>query len=545
MTLIQNKSFLLSFCKTAIGSFFVFHSSFFVCSPADAAIRVGNQSRTNAAAYQQLNLMQQAAYNQAVAPAGVNVDDLAVRVANTDLAEKIARGDTSIDVNNATLESCAAIYPTGQFAWDVPTAGTKKGGAATCVAVVELRQVKGTQDIVLARANLAAGDAMDCNINNFPESGYTVDAGNFVFPADRAPTVDDVISVMNDEQKKNAGFKIAAGTVLGGVGGNLLTKKDITTGKKDAGTTVVGALTGAAIMAGSSYAGKVGGDMILSSGVNAAAGAAVGNIVGGGESVLRIEDCIVNDSKTTCLWGVIEESKKLNGGTAYYNVGTGATAVCKTNAVESCEKTRLIAIKFANPSDAAKDKSLEEAISEPAFFKNISKRFTLDEQHNKMTPGGEEWIEIKSAGTPGDRTPAMISGISDKTFGLKMKDWYKIRGTITEGQLAARKSDGSSYKLDDKKKWNVNDFYPMTVDATDGGIIDINNKARMSGTLIGAGAGAGLGAFTAYQGATEEIDARWVSSVQEYKDSLQKVYCGTGTRFLSQYNSLTVIPNMQ
>jgi hypothetical protein len=62
--------------------------------------------------------------------------------------------------------------------------------------------------------------------------------------------------------------------------------------------------------------------------------------------------------------------------------------------------------------------------------------------------------------------------------------------------------------------------------------------------MIGAGTGAGLGAFTAYQGAQDEIDLRWVSAVQEYKDSLQKFYCATGTRYLSQYNDVVVIPNM-
>ena len=61
-------------------------------------------------------------------------------------------------------------------------------------------------------------------------------------------------------------------------------------------------------------------------------------------------------------------------------------------------------------------------------------------------------------------------------------------------------------------------------------------------TLTGAGIGGAAGAYTAYQGAQSEIDERWVAAVREYKDSLQKFYCGTGQRFLSFYNDATVIP---
>ncbi|MBQ7128059.1 MAG: hypothetical protein IJO18_03680 [Alphaproteobacteria bacterium] len=82
----------------------------------------------------------------------------------------------------------------------------------------------------------------------------------------------------------------------------------------------------------------------------------------------------------------------------------------------------------------------------------------------------------------------------------------------------------------------------MYQDAEDGALIDLGNKARLKGTLIGAGAGGALGAFTAYQGAQDEIQQRWVSAVREYKDSLQKIYCATGTRFLTHYNDTVIIP---
>ena len=91
----------------------------------------------------------------------------------------------------------------------------------------------------------------------------------------------------------------------------------------------------------------------------------------------------------------------------------------------------------------------------------------------------------------------------------------------------------------------IDDFTPLYQDASEGGLIDINNKARMKSTVIGAGAGAGIGAFTAYQGATDEINGRWSSAVQEYKDSLQKIYCTTGKRWLSSYNDIAIIPSVE
>jgi len=87
------------------------------------------------------------------------------------------------------------------------------------------------------------------------------------------------------------------------------------------------------------------------------------------------------------------------------------------------------------------------------------------------------------------------------------------------------------------------DFNPLRVDADDGSLIDFNNKARMKGTLTGAGVGAGLGALTGYQGAQNDVEQRWLSAVREYKDSLQKIYCATGKRFLGYYNDAVIIPN--
>ena len=176
-------------------------------------IRVGNHSRTYADDYNQINQTTSAART-------VSTDTLPIYVANEDLATRIASGDTTANVTIDNLDACQNIYPSGEFAWDTPNAGLKKGISSTCVSVVEMRVIKGTDDIVVARANVAAGDSVKCNISDFPESGYTSDVEKVVFPADKAPTVDDVTKVMNAEQKKNAGFKIAAGVIVGGLVGN-------------------------------------------------------------------------------------------------------------------------------------------------------------------------------------------------------------------------------------------------------------------------------------------------------------------------------------
>lgn len=511
--------------------------------PGWGDIRVGNYSRSYAENYNQVSEIQQ---QNAQA---VTLQNLPIRVANKTLADKIARNDTSAGVTVANLDSCANIYPSGSFAWDTPTAGLKAASPSTCIAVVEMRVVKGTQDIVVARANVAAGDSIKCNISEFPESSYTSDASKVVFPADREPTVDDVIKVMNDEQKKNAAFKIAAGAVVGGLVGNVAGKNDLNenglmgTNKGKMQGTAIGALSGAALMAGSSYSGKVGGDVIMSAGVNAAAGGVVGNIIGNGDSVLRIEDCeYPSGTKTKCLWGNIIESKTLEiGETGYYNIDNSKTMVC---GAKKCDEVNLVGITFADYT------SIEAGNKEQKFLKirnNLSKQYVYKD--NKMVQresndSGDIWTPIATGGRPGKTIGAMILDFKDKTFGIKMSDWYRWRNTTDASKATILVRDNKG-QATDKLDANINNFYPLTVDADDGGVIDINNKARLKSTVIGAGAGAGIGAFTAYQGAQDEIDSRWISAVQEYKDSLQKVYCATGTRFLSSYNDLTVIPNMQ
>ena len=559
-----------------------------LCSAsADAAIRVGNASRNYAAGYQQVNVQREqiaAAAAAAAAPVATTQSadtetNLPVRVANRELAQKLSRGETDSRVSIATLDSCAMVYPNGEFAWDSPTVGNGAGGASTCVAVVELRGYQmglDGSDVVLARANLAAGDAVKCNISDFPEFSYTADAAQITFPADHEPTRADVVQVLNAEQKQNAGLRIAAGTVIGGLAGNAAGKNEIGSdsilggGKHKTTGTIIGALSGAALMAGNAYSGKVAGDTILSTGVNAAAGSMIGNIAASGESVLRIEDCKIPDvpastKKTTaansdanadkkvtepqsknskCLWGVIRKSTALSGKNAYYNTGDETTLVCESDNT-GCKQETLLNIELA----AYPNKDIDAAAKE-GFEKitaDSTKRFYLTEKNemkNGISPdNGAIYARISNATVAtGTQMPAMIADVNDKAFGYKRSDWAKLKTDLSGHTILGRTSSGTGYALDGE--YSINDFYPMMVDASDGGIIDFGNKARLKGTLIGAGAGGALGAYAGYQGAQSDIENRWVTAVREYKDSLQKIYCATGKRFLGYYNDQIIIPTM-
>ena len=559
-----------------------------LCSAsADAAIRVGNASRNYAAGYQQVNVQREqiaAAAAAAATPTATTQSadtetNLPVRVANRELAQKLSRGETDSRVSIATLDSCAMVYPNGEFAWDSPTVGNGAGGASTCVAVVELRGYQmglDGSDVVLARANLAAGDAVKCNISDFPEFSYTADAARVTFPADHEPTRADVVQVLNAEQKQNAGLRIAAGTVIGGLAGNAAGKNEIGSdsilggGKHKTTGTIIGALSGAALMAGNAYSGKVAGDTILSTGVNAAAGSMIGNIAASGESVLRIENCKIPDvpastKKTTtansdanadkkvtepqsknskCLWGVIRKGTALSGKNAYYNTGDETTLVCESDNT-GCKQETLLNIELA----AYPNKDIDTAAKE-GFEKitaDSTKRFYLTEKNemkNGISPdNGAIYAQISNATVAtGTQMPAMIADVNDKAFGYKRSDWAKLKTDLSGHTILGRTSSGAGYALDGE--YSINDFYPMMVDASDGGIIDFGNKARLKGTLIGAGAGGALGAYAGYQGAQSDIENRWVTAVREYKDSLQKIYCATGKRFLGYYNDQIIIPTM-
>ncbi len=542
-----------------------------LCSvSADAAVRVGNASRSYASGYQQVNAQREQVAMAAQQPIATTQSadmetNLPVRVANQELAQKLSRGETDSRTSIERLESCAMIYPNGEFAWDSPTVGTRAGTSSTCVAVVELR-VPGSMvgsnqaEVTLAHANLAAGDAFKCNISEFPEATYTQAAGAVTFPADNPPTRDDVVKVLNQEQKQNAGLRIAAGALVGSLAGNAAGKNEVGqdglfgTGRDKTKSTVIGGLSGAALMATNAYAGKTAGDTILSAGVNAAGGALVGNIAASGESVLRIEKCTVDGSDTTCLWGMIISSKDLEANqVAFQNISDSQSAlVCKrpgdgdagTAGVE-CESKQLVNVQLADYKDKTPEEaSAEQYINLPSdkyyYYDASTKTMKTDKGGSDRTP----YAKISKAGLAGDRFAAMVVGVPDKAFGMKQADWNKWRANNHNARVVGRTATGGAYTLQNTADYNIDNFYPISIGAEDGDIIDLNNKARLKGTLIGTGAGGALGAFSGYQGAQSDIEDRWVTAVREYNDSLQKVYCATGKRFLGYYNDQVVIQGL-
>lgn len=557
---------------------------------ARGAVRITNSPRTmnymNGANYTNVvnsntavNTTPQMANVPAAETANTTTDvELPIRVANRNLADQISRGTANITV--ADLQQCASIYPDGEFAWDAPTLGVGAGGAATCVAVVELRGYQmgaNGEDVVFARASLPSGSAVKCNISEFPETTYTNAVGEVVFPADTEPTVDDVISVMNDEQKKNAGWKIAAGTILGGIGGNMIGKNApghdglLGGGRAKTNSTIVGALTGGALAAGSAYTGKVAGDTILSTGVNAAFGSVIGNVFGamGSNSVLRVERCKVpNESggtrETSCLYGIIEVSAEdyLSGDkanhTLFYNISGDKPLIDCDENMENCETVNEQLTNIV--LDAYSDTTLEKAISEE-FTKikiNGDNQYWFDETSNvndkHMVQGGSSandggiYAKVTRANKISQTFSGLIADVSDKALGLKLSDWIKLRGNIDVSKMYQRGGNDTGIvlpALPDGQAYTLDMFKPLSVDAEDGGIIDFSNRARTKATLIGAGAGGAMGAFAGYQNAQNDVDARWVSAVREYKDSLTKFYCATGNRFLSSYNDTASINSIQ
>lgn len=525
---------------------------------SDAAIRVGNVTRSNAQGYQQVNEQR---YQQVTPDAQMAPVELPINVTNQQLAQQIQSGDANAPVTMSQLDSCKMIYPNGTFEWARPTIGMGAGGAPTCTSVVELRVIgQGLNggDLVVARANLAAGDSFECNISNFPEMTLMTEAGNVEFPADKQPTVEDVKKIMDEEQKQNAALKIIGGVVLGGLAGNVAGKNEagkdgILGGGKDKITsTVAGALSGGGLMAASTYSGKVAGDMILSTGVNAAAGAVMGNMAASGDSVMRIERCIVGGNETSCLWGYLEETTDLMGKDAYVSTTNirdfrtcGSTGKC-----ESADLTGGTVDGYSGRTNPKTDAAYTLSEIQTASFANVTEKYCLNSEGKMVqeSQGGCQagnnirFAKITGANIVSKRTPAMLVGVEDKGFGYKSSDWNDVKKLYGTNELVGRDGRGDATTLSESGNHSIGNFKPMYRDAADGGIIDISNKARLKGTLTGAGVGGAAGAFTAYQGAQSEIDERWVSAVREYKDSLQKFYCGTGTRFLSFYNDITVIP---
>lgn len=571
--------------KTIISNFAILTVMFaYASNDAYAGVRIGNKSRTYADAYNQVNEMSNPRVgvvthsasvddiqNSTTATAAPNdaQESLPIRVANAALAQRIARGDETVGVTVNDLERCSMVYPGGEFAWDKPTAGLGRGTREKCVAVVEMRAVGAAadgSDLVLARANVASGDSVRCNISEFPEIDYTNAAYEFTFPADNPPTMDDVKKVLDAEQKQNAGFKIAASAVVGALGGNMVGKNDVGnenllgTDKGKIEGSVIGALAGAAIGAGNAYGGKVGGDVIMSTGINAAAGGIMGNVLATGDSVLRIEPCEVDGLHTTCLWGYVMDSTlvKMEDYVLFFNLTDDSTVyACPRNSAVPNDPTKPVVTankcKTGNYVNIVLDKYPNKDLHEAAatnynlIYEDDNAQYHLETDENgdtKMVQGaksdGDIYALVRSAGNVGKQYPAMIPEFKDSAFGLKSSDWNKLRKTAKApiGRGAKGKATDAS------KSYDIKNFFPIYRSSDDGGIVDFGNKARLKATVTGAGVGGALGAFSGYQGAQNDISDRWLSASREYEDSLGKVYCITGSRYLTRYNDVVTILEM-
>ncbi len=550
---------------------------------ADAEVARWNSSRSYADAYRQVNAqrqgIQQPTETGAATKAATAAAELPVRVADKDLANKIAAGESGTGVNMDTLQQCALIYPDAKFEWTRPTLGVNANTSPMCTAIVELYAFGAGQNgenIVVARGNLAAGDAFKCNISEFPSETWLPAAGTVVFPNDAEPTQQDVIEIMNQEQKQGAGMKIIAGTVLAGLAGNVIGKNEpgkdgiLGGGKDKLASTFAAAAGGGALMAASAYSGKVAGDMIASAGINAALGSVVGNIAATGTEVLRVEKCDLDGKTVDCLYGYIVETSGTGQNEQIFikQNDENAFMVCET----TTEYTKKCMVK-----NSARDGCLVNCVTEtmrvgPGFeagnskekYTNTDAKITvkdmaddefskIDDQYKYVYYDGR-MIPLDKAGDLGGEAPVyvkVISGVSkitkktpaaipyhDKAFGTKEEKWNK--DSVKDATIYHR----SLGKLQECMSCNIDNFDPETIAASDGGVIDMNNKARLGATLTGAGAGAGIGAFSAYQGAQTEIQDRWTAAVREYKDSLQKFYCWSGNRFLAFYNDVVMIPTM-
>lgn len=534
-----------------------------VAVPADARIVQKNAGRSYADGYNQVNAMRyQQEYMDATAlnaATASSTESLPVDVEDKELANAILNNDESAKTSMAELDACAMIYPNAVFKWGIPESGVRRNQANQCMAVVELRDAK--TNAVLATTTLGAGDSMKCNVDSFPESGMSSDlrTGKVEVPADAAPTMEDVEAIMNEEQKQNAGLKIVAGALIAGVAGNLLAPKDsgqknskipIGTSQNQLKGTAIGAVTGAGIMAASTYTGKVAGDTIKSTAVNATSGVVIGNMLagaaGGGDKFLSVTKCKVPEGNTKverdCIRGYfakIGEPITKDSNYKYLISKNEKVYKCTPSEGAALKECILTGQRLTNVMIA--DKSFNDVKKSP----NVnSSKYEVDSNvattYNPASNSNSDNVVflITSADTVEAEMPAYAvfkNGIPsniDATY-----DWSNIGSKAT---FYLRNSDGT---VGDKEEAPENKvFRPISSDASSGGLIDLSNKARLKGTVAGGAAGGALGGFAGYQGAKAEVTDRWTAAQREYEDSLSNFVCISGGRYLSKYNDYVEIP---
>ncbi len=530
-----------------------------------ASLRV---KTTNAGAYNQVMAVQQqyaASQEAPLVQTASATEDLPVAVEDARLAESI-KNHTSNSVTTDDLEKCSMIYINGVFKWDVPQSGTRQTLQPQCVAVVDL--VSAETDEVLATTTLAAGDMMKCNIDMFPESGYHPALAKVVLPADNPPTEKDVEKVLNKEQKQNAGFKIAAAAIIGGLAGNALSPKAsgdskvLGTSKKQLAGSAIGALAAGGLMAASSYSGKVAGETIKSTAVNATAGMLVGNMGAGmtdtGNSVLATTTCKVKDDTTgkevekDCVIGhfyQLNTNDRItsNGETNYFATENGAVAyVCEQANTEpmNCKlhNKPLHNIYFKNENGG----TISQASAKTGEIGKTATAYWLVDGKMETTPNESQayyLIESAQSSNSGQMAYAVFDNLQSKVFGYKVSDWDKLKNNVKSYYARYNNTDSAGSLLAKGDDSNAI-FKPSARSSEDGSIIDLSNEARAKATMLGAAAGGALGGFVGYQGAQAEISERLMVALNEYSASLSNFYCKTGKRLLSLYNDYAEIAPM-
>ena len=528
---------------------------------SDARVVTKNSNRSYADAYSQVNgLSFQQSQGTPTATTASATATLPVAVDDKKLANAILE-NTSTGIGLDDLEACAMIYPSGVFKWSVPESGIRHNPMQQCVSVVELRDA--TTNAVLATTTVAAGDAMKCNIDMFPESGLNpVTLSRVALPADAEPTMSDVESVMNEEQKQNAGLKIAAGAIISGLAGNMLAPKSagdsklLGTSKTQLVDTAIGAAAGAGVMAASTYSGKVAGDTIKSTAVNAASGMVVGNMLAGAgdNTVLATmkcddKDCVMGNIAIIDTNGAITDGHDNATQNKFYFIKKGVwndIIACSENnsSFEKCSPVSANSYTNKQCENYNGDIVACESIKD-SEFNLISPTYNLDSETKNLVENGSNgsYIVLKQASQIASKRHAYAifdDKLPTKIGGYKVSDWEDLQ-TKTFGYYY-RNSDGSvGIEVPSSPSFV---FEPMGRDASDGGLIDLSNQARLKGTITGGAAGGAIGGFAGYQGAKNEVSERWVSAVREYEDSLSNFVCMTGSRFLAKYNDYLEIPEL-
>ncbi|MDR0449462.1 MAG: hypothetical protein LBG89_03335 [Rickettsiales bacterium] len=472
---------------------------------------------------------------------------LPIRVANPDIERLIRAGDISAGVDLEDLEICRSVNPTsGAFAWDRPnfrgTGAAYDSNKDTCVAEVSLVARDVSQAVIVAKMNVPVGATFECNIDSFPESGFQPEMAGVVFPADREPTREDVEKQMDKERAKNPLAKTIGGVLVGGLMGNMIGANDsggdglFGTNKDKMIATGIGAAAGGTGMYVAQNTGHVVGSTIESAMIAGAGGTIIGNITAGivgGNAILDIRPCKIKGQERTCIIGM---SYKINE--------DRINVICNTegnfrndclllstnqNTAEGRETCRNF--KADGAESCVKDDRMDAAGGNCA---NV-KRFSVKGEKGERAETDGKWI----AGTcnkavQGKRAVMEWNGKKDAT----LADFRKAN----PGQVCVYPADLSGNSLIGADCDSM-DFDPSVKDASDGGIIDFNNSARNTGTLIGTGVGTGVGALAGYKGAGSALDDRWHSAVLEYADSMKKFKCYSGGWLLGDYRNIITIPS--